>query len=172
MRRKEGSLTKKKAGVNLAPMTRKQALVGLLVILIVIGIGVGMRRAKKTPQVPLVLPSASAYEQIQKTFNISLPTDVERADLKKVGSVEGMGVATRKWQNGKFEFTVLADLPDPTEGKPYQVWLQKDTGEKIFLGNLRVAKGGFLLNFESTVNFSDYKKVIVVETANVLEGSF
>lgn len=154
-------------------MTRKELLVGIFVILAIIGIAIGVKKAKKTSQVPLTLPSPSAVEQIEKTFNLTIPADVERIDLKKVGDVEGVGVATRKWRNGKFELTILANLPDPEAGQPYQTWLQKDGGEKIFLGNLRIAKGGYLLDFESAINYSDYKKVIVAtQKANILEGSF
>jgi len=154
-------------------MTRKELLVGIFVILAIVGVAIGVKKAKKTPLLPLTLPSPSVVEQIQKTFNVTIPTDVEKTDLTKVGDMEGVGIATRKWQNGEFTLTILADLPDPAAGELYQAWLQKDGGEKIFLGNLRIAKGGYLLDFESTTNYPDYKKVIVAtQKANILEGSF
>lgn len=154
-------------------MEKKQAIVGLFVILAIIGVAVGINKAKKGPAVPLTLPSPSVTEEIQKTFNLTIPSDVEKTDLNKVGDVEGMGIVTRKWQNGKFELTVLADLPETETGAPYQVWLQKTSGEKLFLGDLRVAKGGYLLEFESGLDYSSYQKVIIATSkTNVLEGSF
>jgi hypothetical protein len=154
-------------------MTRKQVIIGLFVILVIAGIVIGVTKAKKTPRVPTTLPTPSNQESIENKFNVNLPDDVEKADLKKTGEIEGLGLATRKFQNGKFTFTVMADLPEPTFGT-YQVWLEKDAATKIFLGNLTLAKGGYLLDFESETNYTDYKKILVSEGTNVsvLAGSF
>jgi len=152
-------------------MRRNEIFIGIFVILAIIGIAIGVKKAKKTTQLPLALPSPSTVEQIQKTFNVTIPAGMEEADLKAVGSIEGMGVATRKWQDGKFTLTILADLPSPI-GQPYRAWLENAEGAKIQLGTLRIAKGGYLLDFESAVNYPDYKKVVVAQAANVLEGSF
>jgi hypothetical protein len=83
--------------------------------------------------------------------------------LKDVTGGVGMGIATRS--------EILADLPDPTNGQYYQVFLEKD-GKTVLLGRLEKAKGGWILNYNSA-KFPGYNKVIItVGTTHILEGSF
>lgn len=75
-----------------------------------------------------------------------------------------MGIATRT--------EVLADLPGLANGQFYQVRLQNINGKEVLLGNLRQAKGGWILEYNS-VKFPGYNKVIVtLGTKHILEGSF
>jgi hypothetical protein len=96
-----------------------------------------------------------------------------------------MGIATRKQENGTFIHVVLADLPDPEEGSFYEGWLVRgEVGDTDFdfisTGKMILAKGGYLLEFESTTDYSDYPGVVItLEEAedenpetHVLEGIF
>ena len=154
-------------------MGNKQIFIGLFAILAVIGVAIGVGRTKRTSRLPTVLPTPAPVNVglIQKTFNLTIPDDMEKTDLVKVGGIEGVGVATRKWQEGRFTLTIMADLPTPV-GQEYRAWLENKAGEKVALGNLYLAKGGYLLDFESKINYSDYRKVVVAAKTNLLEGSF
>lgn len=116
---------------------------------------------------------------------MSIPDDVDKADLKPVVGTEGVGIATRKVENGRFDLTVLADLPAPEEGYFYQAWFGKGgIGQEgsviVSASRLRIAKGGYLSEFTSTESYTDYKDVFVTLEKNfdqtpekqVLEGSF
>lgn len=158
-------------------MGKREILTGLFVILVIFGVVYGIKKAKapklQVPQTP------SVEEQIENSFNLVIPEDVERVDLNKVSDIEGTGIATRKFEDGKFTQMILADLPDPVAGFFYQGWLAKGD-EYLPTGKLAVAKGGYLLEFTSTKDYSDYKKVVVSletvlstkPTKIILEGSF
>jgi hypothetical protein len=72
-----------------------------------------------------------------------------------------MGLATRN--------EILADLPS---GQSYQGWLENSNGKTVLLGTLKMAKGGWLLNYNSGA-YPGYNKVIVTAgQKHILEGSF
>ena len=92
-----------------------------------------------------------------------IPTDAEKIELKDVSGGSGMGIATRN--------EILADLPTLPNGQFYQGWLEKD-GKTVLLGTLELAKGGWILNYNSSV-YPGYNKVVVtVGEKHILEGSF
>lgn len=158
-------------------MNRRDLTVGIIVIALIIGGYMLFKKAKNPPVSPPITPSVQ--ETIEKTFNVNIPKDVDTAEMKDVSGGNGSGLATRKWQNGKFTHTILADLPEPPKGEYYEGWLSKDD-QFVSTGKLRVAKGGYLLEFNSSKNYSDYPKVAVtLEKINdqkpetrILEGSF
>jgi hypothetical protein len=90
-----------------------------------------------------------------------------------------MGLATLENQNGKFVYTVIANLEDPTPGYFYQAWIVNGK-DNVSLGQLSVEKGGWITNFTSSKDLSDHKTIwITLERANdnipemhILEGSF
>lgn len=162
-------------------MKGKEVLIGFAVVAILIGAIVLVRSKKtpKAPQVPTNLPSVE--EKIEGAFNLTIPEDVAKIELSAVGDVSGSGIATRKYEAGKFSHMVLADLPDPAEaGSFYQGWLVKGDDNYLATGELRVAKGGYLLEFVYPTDLSSYRKVIISlekvlgqkPTQVVLEGSF
>lgn len=153
-------------------MGKKGLLTGIFLILVIVGIAFGIKKAKNTPQIVSPFPTTGIVEEIERNFNLTIPSDVEKADLNRVGDVEGMGLATRKFEEGRFEVTILADLPETESARPYHSWLENGAGEKVILGDLRFAKGGYLLDFESNLDLTDFKKVIIAQEANILEGSF
>jgi hypothetical protein len=66
----------------------------------------------------------------------------------------------------------LADLPTLPNGQFYQGWLGNSSGKTVLLGTLKMAKGGWILNYNSSV-YPGYNKVIVtVGGKHILEGSF
>ncbi len=126
-------------------------------------------------------PTPSIEQRITTKFGgITIPKDADTADLTASSTVPGVGIATRMYQNGKFSVTVLSDLDTPKEGYFYQAWITKDGLSFVSMGKLRVGKGGYMTDFESATDYSDYKKVIVslekVLNAKpeqyILEGSF
>jgi hypothetical protein len=166
-------------------MKSRDVVAGLIIIVILItgGLLIKKNRANKLA-IPLATPSVE--ERVTSKFGgIILPEDGDKADLNAVSGQEGLGEAVRTNQNGKFDLTVLADLSEPKAGYFYQAWIVRgNAGDENFgylsLGALRLAKGGYLIDFTSNKDYSDYEKVVVtLEKANngtpethVLEGSF
>jgi hypothetical protein len=90
--------------------------------------------------------------------------DVEKIELKDVSGGSGIGIATRN--------EILADLSTLPNGQFYQGWLENSSGKTVLLGTLKLAKGGWILNYNSSV-YPGYNKVIVTAgTKHILEGSF
>ena len=164
-------------------MNRRDIIIGVVILVLVIG-AVLWFRGRTSKEV--MAPTTSSEEQIEKSFNLTIPEDVDKAELEDVSGRDGSGVATRKYENGTFSHMVLADLPDPAAGTFYEGWLVRGKmGDANFIyistGKLTVAKGGYLLEFQSkTIDYSDYTGVVVtLEKINdgkpethVLEGSF
>lgn len=149
---------------------------------VVAGAIVWIRRARTTPA---PLPTPSIEEKIERTFNLEIPDNLERADLRDVSGGTGSGIATRKYEGGRFTHAALADLSDPAVGYFYEGWLVRGKeGDANFAfistGKMRVAKGGYLLEFNSSTDYSTYSGVVVTlervddkkPEAHILEGSF
>ncbi len=167
----------------------RDIVIGIIILVVVLG-GIYLIRKQRNTPAPLPTPSpVSQFEQgLKDKFNITVPDNVEKADLKNVsGKPEniGEGLATRIFENQKFTFTALANLPDPVPGYFYQVWLVRGTPQDanyniLPLGAMRLAKGGYLLEYESTKDYSDYKNVVITlervlgtkPQEHILEGSF
>ncbi len=164
-------------------MKARDVVIGFVVLVILIGGALWIRKAKNKVETPV--PTPNITERISKTFNLEIPDDVDKAELTDVSGGDGSGVATRKFETGIFSHAVLADLPEPTPGYFYEGWLVRGkVGDSNFsyfsTGKLGIAKGGYLLNFASAKDYSDYTKVVVtLEKVNdktpeqhILEGSF
>lgn len=145
-------------------MRFKRILVAFIVVVAVVaGVLFIKNRAKITPKVsPTATPNIQ--QQIESKFKgLVIPTDAEKIELKDVSGGSGMGLATRN--------EILADLPTLPNGQFYQGWLEKD-GKTVLLGTLELAKGGWILNYNSSV-YPGYNKVVVtVGEKHILEGSF
>ncbi len=164
-------------------MDKKYIALGLVIFIVIAGVIILLKRPATSKPVPT--PTPNIIEKIESNFKFQIPEDVERIELKDVSGGEGSGLATRKFEAGKFTHIVLADLPEPSTGFFYEGWLvrgkQGDPDfSTILTGKLRIAKGGYLLDFESDKDYSDYKQVVVtlekVDDRNpethILEGSF
>lgn len=171
-------MTERDRHVILRAMNRRDVIIGLVILALVAGLVYWFRKPAKN-KLTVSTPAPSVVKNIENRFNLTIPDNLEKAELKDITGGEGSGLATRSYENAKFTLTVLANLPDLTQGAFYQVWLVKD-GTNLSLGKMRVAKGGFLLEFEANKNYSDYKKVLVTlekvldskVEKQVLEGSF
>jgi len=157
-------------------MNRRDIVVGIIVLAIA-GLFLSRSRKPEAPQLDTTLPKTE--ENIENSFKLEIPDDLEKAELLDVsGGISG-GLATRKFENGLFTFAILVDLPEPPSGSFYEGWLVKD-GKFVSVGQVFIAKGGYLLNFKSEVDYSDYDQVVVTlektkdsaPEGNILEGSF
>ena len=165
-------------------MARRDIIIGLIVAAL-IGAVIYFSRRSQTPRLEDITPTPSTQESIESKFNTQIPSDVQKAELKDVSGGNASAIATRKYANGKFTHVVMADLPDPETGSYYQAWLVKgNEGEAdyslVSTGRLRIAKGGWLLEYNSSKDYTDHPKVVVslekvtdakIET-KVLEGNF
>jgi hypothetical protein len=164
-------------------MNRRDIVIGFIILAVVAAIIYFVRRPKVTPIE--TLPTPSVEEQIEDKFKIKIPEDTQKAELKDITGGTLSGIAARKYEAGKFSLTLLADLPDLATGEFYQAWLVRGTTGNanyslISIGQMRIAKGGYLLDYSGNVDYTDYQSVIVsLETklgqlpANrILEGSF
>jgi hypothetical protein len=159
-------------------MKKKDIVIGLVILAALAGLIYWGSRRGEGEELPLpTVPSVE--EKIEGAFDIEIPENVDKAELEDVSGGDASGIATRKFENGLFNHMVLADLPDPEPGEFYEGWLIKD-GEVISTGKMRLAKGGYLLEFESSTDYPDYNQVVITlekiddenPEAHILEGSF
>jgi len=126
------------------------------------------------------VPTVSLDEKVEGRFDTKLPENVEKTELKPLALGSSFAAATREYVNGQFNLAILADLPDPEAGQFYQAWLTVGDGQQLSLGKLRQAKGGWLLEFSSNVDYSKHNDVaITLESTldttpekTILQGSF
>jgi hypothetical protein len=165
-------------------MKRRDIVIGAVLLVLLAGFIYIRQRAMQDED--MIVPETLSSEQIfEEKFNIQIPEDADKAELKMVGDLDGSGIAIRKFEEGKFTHSVLVDLPDPQQGYFYEGWLAKgEEGEEnyaiVSTGKLRLAKGGWMLDYTSATDLSDHSKVIVsLEKtfdrnleSKVLEGDF
>lgn len=161
-------------------MKTRDIVTGLIVLVILIAGVLLIRNARNKSLTNVPSPTPSIEQQVTQKFgNLTIPANADKADLTDVSGGQGMGEAARTFENGKFSLTVLADLPSPKAGYFYQGWIFNGTAD-ISLGKLRIAKGGYLIDFTSTKDYSSYSKVVVTlekvfdntPETHILEGSF
>ncbi len=160
-------------------MKTKDVLIGLIVIAIVVTGAIVYKNSKKKTASEVVSPTPN-YQFVENKFpGLKVPANADRASLNKVSGSEGMGEAFRVYENGRYNLTVMATLPDPKQGYFYQTWMVKDN-LFVSIGRMGEAKGGFISEFSAGVDHTDYKKIVVTEErtfdgtpeTKILEGSF
>lgn len=166
-------------------MNRRDIVIGLIIFAL-LGAFIYFRQKRIQDEEQLKLPQTlSVEDKIEEAFRLEIPEDVDKAELKDISGGNASGIATRKVEDERFTHTILADLPDPEEGSFYEGWLVRgEEGEDDFsfisTGKMKVAKGGYLLEFDSGNDFSDYSKVVVTlekvadinPERHILEGEF
>jgi hypothetical protein len=170
--------------VILKPMKTRDIVIGIVVLLILGGV-IYFRQKNKTSSETTVPPTSTVEQKMEDKFHVQIPDDVSKAELKDSTGGNSTGIATKNFNNGKFQASVLADLPEAKSGTFYQGWMTKgDEGSKdystVSLGKLKSAKGGWMVDFESSTDYSDYTRFMVTEEkkfdntpeTKVLEGSF
>lgn len=165
-------------------MKSRDIVIGI-VILAVLGGVIYYRQKNKALEETLVPQTLSIEEQIEDKFKVEIPDDASKTELTDVTSGNSSGIAIKSFTNGKFEASVLADLPEVSGGEFYQAWVVK--GEKgspdysmVSLGKMKSAKGGWMIDFTSTTDYSGYSKFLVTKEkvfnntpeTTILEGSF
>jgi hypothetical protein len=151
-------------------MNRRDLIVGVVILAILAGFIYYWKKPTLDEQLK-VPQTLSVQDQIEDKFNLSIPDNVDKAELNDVSGGNASAIATREYSDGKFTATILADLPDPESGF-YTSELAKDN-ETIATGSLILAKGGYLLEYQSSQDLSDFSTVRVkLNDKIILEGSF
>lgn len=168
----------------LKPMKSRDIVIGI-VILVVLGGVIYYRQKNKAMEQSLVPQTLSIEEQMEDRFKVEIPDDASKTELTDVTLGNASGIAIKSFTNGKFEASVLADLPEVASGEFYQAWVVK--GQRgssdyslVSLGKMKSAKGGWMIEFQSTTDYSSYEMFIVTKEkkfdntpeTTVLEGSF
>ena len=159
-------------------MERRDIVIGIIILAALAGF-IYLRARRETKDELQVPQTLSIEDRLEQAFDFEIPEDVDKTELKDVTGGDASGIATRKYEGGQFTHAVLADLPDPETGTFYEGWLVKEESV-ISTGRFRIAKGGYLLEFQSSTNYSDYNDVVITlekvadstPEEHVLEGSF
>lgn len=163
-------------------MKRRDIVIGLLLLLLAAAGIYFILKDRDNPEIVIEpTPTPISVEDMESKFNIDIPDNAETAELTGDGV---SALASRETSENGSTISILADLPDPETGV-YQAWVEKgeegqDDFDRVSLGNLRMAKGGYLLEYSGTKDLTDYKKVTVSrETLQdstiediVLQGNF
>lgn len=161
-------------------MKTRDIVTGVIVLIVLIAGVLIIRNIRNKNLKAIPSPTPSIEQKVTQKFgNLTIPANADKADLTDVSGGQGLGEAVRTFENGKFTLTVLADLPAPKAGYFYQGWISNGT-TNLSLGQLRIAKGGYLVDFTSAKDYSSYGKVVVTlekvlnntPETHVLEGSF
>jgi hypothetical protein len=166
-------------------MNRRDIVIGVVILAILAGVVYWRQRQAPEEEVTQTPETLSVEDALENKFNVQIPEDVDKAELTDVTGGNASAIATRKYEDGTFTFSVLADLPDPESGKFYEAWLVKgEEGDEDYdilpAGKLSVAKGGWTLTYTSKTDYSDHNRVLVSEEevndgvpeTHILEGSF
>lgn len=149
---------------------RKDVITGFLIIFVLIASYFIYKKVKTPKVLPTSTPVSVEYRQdFEDSFRIDLPEDENIIELKDVSGGDSRGVATKS--------EILVDANDPENGYFYQGWADID-GKLTSLGILTTAKGGWLLDFNSSLEGAS-RIIVSLETKlddalekKILEGSF
>lgn len=143
-------------------MKFRDVIIGFVFLVILIAGVLIIFKNKNANTSKIAIQTPDVVSRINNTFpNFKILEGVERASLIDVKGGNNIGVATRT--------EVVANLPD---GQIYNVWLVKDSNEKINLGQMKMSKSGWLLNYSSS-KYPGYNKIVITDGKNsLLEGSF
>jgi len=171
---------------NTDPTSRRRDIVIGVIILILLAIAVYfiLKPSNDEPEITID-QEPSVEEKLEESFRFDIPDDIEKVELKAVKGEDFRAIATRKYEDGIYTHTVIADLPDPVGGTFYEGWLMRgnpedDNFDVVSAGKMVIAKGGYLLNFESSTDYSDYQNVVITlekvadnnPEEHILDGSF
>ena len=148
-------------------MNKRDIIIGL-VILSALTVAVFWKQKDKDVDEQLIVPQTLSIEdKIEEAFNIELPKDIDRAELRDVTGRSASAIAVREIKDDQFKYSVLADLPESPEGQTYQSWIRRGGQEGdenyslVSTGVMRIAKGGWMVNFSSPIDYFDHDRVII-----------
>jgi hypothetical protein len=137
-----------------------------------------------TPELDVTPTPSTSERDFEERFLREIPEDVEKVELRSPsdeGEEQGRvsAIATRDVRDGTYMATILAGLEEPEAGEGYYAWVNRGE-EYVLLGRLQTAKGGWLIDYESATDYSEYDRVVISEQAApgtqpediVLEGTF
>ena len=164
-------------------MKNKNFLIGLFLVLVGGGIFWYFRQDEKPEPSPLLERIGVTQEEeafLESQVGLEIPDDVEKTKLTDVDGEEAVGLATRDYEDGQFEHTVIASLPETAETEFYQGWLVDEEGEMVATEKLEEVKGGWVLSYTTDEDKTDCDRVVVTREAEddnepeevVLEGQF
>ncbi len=148
-------------------------------VLIVVAVAAYFLLLKKPTPAPVVIPQPKFTPTPSPSSGLN-PTE-QVATLKPEAGKSGTGEASRSVVPGRFVLTVTAELPDPGQGKFYEVWLIRPATESQFsAGQLKQSGNRWVLTLDQTRDASAYSNVMVtLETVDdkkpetkILSGSF
>lgn len=152
--------------------SKRDVIIGFIIIILIIA-GAFYYKNLKTPKTLVTSKPASVEFQkdFEDKFNFDIPDNADSIEVKDVSGGNGRGIAT--------ENEVLIDIDNPQVGYFYEGWLEKSDGSMISIGKLKMAKGGWLLEYDKNIQPEASKIVISLEKVNdkiiekrILEGSF
>lgn len=164
----------------------KQQWLSIVAVVLVIG-GLGyflFRQGGQEEEVSVESAEVVAEEKAQElieSMNFQIPEEAEKVTLRDIAGLGGAGIVTKVEEDGSVEYSVLAALPDPIGGEYYEAYLVGEGDDnEVYMGKLSQAKGGWMLEFDSTSDLGEFNKVKVTkETVDdktsedaVLEGEF
>lgn len=164
-------------------MNRRDIVIGAGILLLLAGVIYWRQTTRlEETRVPETL---SVEDQLEEKFKFEIPEDVDKAELEDVADVGATAIATREYQDGRYTHTALVDIADPEMGTFYQGWIVKgeegsDDYSIVSTGKLKLAKGGWMVEFESSIDYSDHDKILITQEKildntpedKLLEGSF
>lgn len=149
---------------------RRQGVLIVLMIAILLSAIVYYFFFYKKPKSELVVEDLGpkvlqSEESIEESFQLEIPENIDKTELVNKTGEDGMAIATREVVQNEFVLTVLANVPD---GEYYAALVRGILGDENFdikpIGQLKLAKGGYLSEFESSEDLSDYDRIIVSKT--------
>lgn len=164
-------------------MNRTDIVIGFAILVVLVG-GFLVLKSQSTPSLENIpYPSStpvSIQSKIESQFNVNIPADVQKAELKDTTGGTASAIATRDYKNNTYSLTILADLPDPASGEFYQAWIYTDIDKPVSLGKLSIAKGGWMFEYQSKNDYSKDNNVLITlektfdqtPETHILEGSF
>lgn len=159
-------------------MNRRDIVIGLL-ILAALAFAIYFIRKPSQPGIG-PSPTPSVEENLEEKFKMQIPESGQKTELRDVSGGNASAIAVRDFQNNKFTLSILADLPEPPSGEVYEAWLEEGEQTPVLLGRLQVAKGGYLIDYQSSKDYTNFNKLVLtmekvldqkIET-RILEGSF
>jgi len=164
-------------------MNRRDIVIGGIILLLLAG--VIYWRQTTGPNESKVPETLSVEDQLEEQFKFDIPEDVDKTELKDVAGVGASAIATRDYKDGKYTHAALVDIADPALGSFYQGWIAKgeegsDDFSLVSTGQLKLVKGGWMIEFESSTDYSDHDKILITQEKTfdstpedkLLEGSF
>ena len=159
----------------------RQFLVIGAIILVIVGL-IWLRGRNAGLQIEVPDEDTQLEEQVNRFLEdrgITLPEGADRANLRDRTDSGYTGISTRQIQDNSTTYTIIASLDDLDMGW-YEAWIVNNDDDFISLGRLRTSKGGFLLDYSTSIDTEGYNKVQISQESSVasrpsdiiLEGEF